>query len=209
MVLAASVAAVVVVFLGYTGFLNGNFRTVTDDHMYRSAQLSPETLKGRIEQHGIKTVLNLRGPQDDDDAWYQAEKKTCIESGVRLVDLKLDPEKLPHPDVLRALLDEFENQASPALMHCRAGADRSGLAAALYLMIHEGKSLDQAYASTLTWHQGRLIVSAKNDSPERFFELYRKTGKGVAIKDWILNQYPAIFAKIGPRGTASQLIARP
>jgi protein tyrosine/serine phosphatase len=42
------------------------------------------------------------------------------------------------------VLDIIRNAPKPLLVHCRSGADRSGLVSALYRLVDEGASVDQA-----------------------------------------------------------------
>ena len=56
----------------------GNFGTVVPGRVYRSAQLSGEALSARIREHGVRTVLNLRGPNPD-ETWYRRERQATLE----------------------------------------------------------------------------------------------------------------------------------
>ena len=58
--------------------------------------------------------------------------------------LNLNARYAPDPKELLALLDLFDSVEKPFLMHCKSGADRAGLASALYLIHSEGKSVAEA-----------------------------------------------------------------
>jgi len=99
--------------------------------VWRSNQPSPGRLR-RYKRMGIKSVLNLRGVNTVSP--YMFEEETCNQIGLTLVNHALQARHLSDRAVLLALLDKFETIEHPFVMHCKSGADRAGLAAALYLM---------------------------------------------------------------------------
>jgi hypothetical protein len=58
--------------IGWVG-LTGNFATVVDGQVYRSAQMPSALLARTLRDHPVKTVLNLRGYHPE-SAWYRAER---------------------------------------------------------------------------------------------------------------------------------------
>src|SRR5262249_10308377 len=88
--LGGVLAAVVLVLLGDVGHVvvGGNFHEVVPGEVYRSAQLSPQTLEGYIRARGIRTVINLRGENFDED-WYHNEKAACVRAGATFEDVGL------------------------------------------------------------------------------------------------------------------------
>lgn len=58
-----TVLAVAVVIGGYVGWLNlsGNFNTVIAGEVYRSAQPTAAALSTYAKDHGIRSIINLRG----------------------------------------------------------------------------------------------------------------------------------------------------
>lgn len=171
----------------YMGVFGENFRPIEANKAYRSGQVTPESLRKHIKEDNIKCVVNLRGHSRSQ--WYTSELQTCQEAGIEHDDIKFDPNYLPSPDILKKLMDRFQAGPYPMLMHCRAGADRSGLGSTLYAMLVEHKPLDEAMADEMTWRKGHV----KSDSGDRFLELFRTRGNGQDIKDWILNTYPEIY----------------
>lgn len=145
-----------------------NFHEVDPGGLYRSGQLSPGGLARVIERHGIRTVVNLRGASDAD--WYRAEAAVARAHGVQLVDISLSSRRLPHPDEVAALLDAFRDAERPILVHCFSGADRTGLAAAVYALEVQGRSREEALSllTLRTLHAAFLAPAMR-----RFVELYR------------------------------------
>src|SRR5262249_20006714 len=68
--------------------LGGNFHAVVPGKVYRSAQLSSEALGECIHDHGIRTVINLRGENADED-WYRREVEVTAKSGAAFRDVGL------------------------------------------------------------------------------------------------------------------------
>lgn len=188
------VASLFVANLGglyYIGKFTDNFRVVSPGRMYRSAQMSDHTLRKTITTYGIKTIINLRGASLE--AWYTIEVKIARELGVNLVDIELDPTRLPPPDKLQMLLRVFSEGPYPILVHCQAGADRTGLASVIYKVVFEHEELSAALNAHLTWRQGHLPIG-KTQAMDEFFALYRKTGRGKDLATWIREIYPVLYA---------------
>jgi protein tyrosine/serine phosphatase len=129
--------------LGYYCWLPDNWHVVLPGRVYRSAQLSPERLQQQIARYGIRTVVNLRG-NCYPDAWYVQECQAAHAAGVSLEDISLSATRLPPPAELRQLLEVLDHAEYPLVLHCRRGADRTGLAAAIVLLLQEGVSLAKA-----------------------------------------------------------------
>ena len=132
MILALSVLAVIVGG-GWAAWLqqNGNLHAVLEGEVYRSAQPSAAQLVERTAAYGFRSVLNLRGPSDAD--WYRAERQTAARLTLTHADFAMRDREILTPDRAAALMALMEALPKPVLIHCKAGADRTGLAAALLL----------------------------------------------------------------------------
>jgi protein tyrosine/serine phosphatase len=113
--------------------LGSNFYTVIPGQVYRSAQPSPTDLLHLVQAYDIRTVINLRG--ECDEAWYYEEHARARELGVDVVDVGLWARAAPPPDQLRLLVEAIARSPGAVLVHCHSGGDRSGLAAALALLL--------------------------------------------------------------------------
>jgi protein tyrosine/serine phosphatase len=111
----------------------GNFHTITPGEAYRSAQMNRDELKYYIRKFGIHSIINLRG-KNVREKWYTDEVAVCRNIGVKHYDLGLNATEAPSPEEISELLHIFQIAPRPVLMHCKAGSDRSGLAAALWEM---------------------------------------------------------------------------
>jgi protein tyrosine phosphatase (PTP) superfamily phosphohydrolase (DUF442 family) len=172
-----------VVLIGLALSLFGdNFRPVVPGRVYRSGQLSPEELEERIRSHELKAIINLRGEKED-RGWYRREVEVARGHGVELRSLDLIPERLPsRPDVV-ALIDDLEGLPEPILIHCSAGADRTGFASVLARMALGGAFFDEARSELSLWH-GHLPFGPASEIGRLFdqYEDYRRaSGAG---SDW-------------------------
>jgi protein tyrosine/serine phosphatase len=109
--------------------------------VWRSAQPAPHHIHWAAE-HGVKTVINLRGDQSFGTRWL--EERACAHHGVKLVDLKLRSRSAPEREELRAARKVIETVEFPVLVHCKSGADRAGLMSALMLHLRHGVPIADA-----------------------------------------------------------------
>ena len=132
----------VILFLPASYFIfmeeQGNFHAITPGEAYRSAQLDADELKHYIRKFNIKSIINLRGKRIG-HSWYREELRVSKQLNCRHYDLSIPPDKSPSPAQIKKLLQLFASAPRPVLFHCRAGADRTGLAAALWKVAVDGK----------------------------------------------------------------------
>ena len=166
--------------------------------VWRSNQPSPRRLR-RMKAMGIKTVLNLRGPNDTPA--YRMEAKTCADLGLSLIDYTMAARRLFPPETYLGLLDIFETIEKPFVMHCKSGADRAGLASALYLMHVDGKSPDQA--ARMMGLRYIHLKSTRTGILDAFLTAYGRAhaDSGIGLRDWLANDYSeeAVYATFKPR----------
>ncbi len=118
-------------YLGYL-FLTGNFHEVVPDELYRSGQLDPEQIALYQKRHGIRTVLNLRG-ENTGMEWYDKEIAATKKLGIKHLDFRMSAKRELSTTQALQLIDIMRTAPKPLLIHCHSGANRTGLAAALYL----------------------------------------------------------------------------
>jgi protein tyrosine phosphatase (PTP) superfamily phosphohydrolase (DUF442 family) len=112
---------------------DGNVHAVKAGTVYRSAQLGPDQLVSVIHERGIKTVLNLRGDNTGSD-WYDDEIRVSTKEGVQHIDFRMSANHELSGTQMVALVKLMRDAPKPLLLHCKSGADRSGLASALYVL---------------------------------------------------------------------------
>lgn len=154
-------------------FDHGIFRLIyvnrhrIDGRAWRSAQPAPHHI-GQLAREGIKTVVNLRGSHPSGSYWL--EEEACRRHGITLVDFQVRSRAAPSLEELRGAKRLFETVEYPMLMHCKSGADRAGLMAALLMIVHEGASVEEA-SKALAFKYGH-VRQADTGILDYMFERY-------------------------------------
>ena len=132
--------ALLLIVGGYYLYLQitNNFATVVAGEVYRSSQPSAHAIAKIEKQYGIKTILNLRG-EADSSKWYADEVQQAKALNIGHIDFRMSAGRELSPEQAEELITIMRNAPKPLLIHCRAGADRTGLASALYLAGVAGK----------------------------------------------------------------------
>lgn len=105
--------------------------------LYRSEQPTAAGFRN-LEKLGIRTVINLRAFNDDD-----AELRGTM---LRAVHVPVRTWHLETGEVVRVMRELRQAGNGPFLIHCQHGADRTGLMSALYRMLEQDWSADDALA---------------------------------------------------------------
>jgi len=112
----------------------GNFHVVTPGELYRSGQLDRDELNHYIRRYHIRTIINLRG-RSPSAGWYRAEIEVARKAGLTHLDYGLSAtSEVPVP-MLDRIIEAMRRAPKPILIHCQAGADRSGLIAAVWRLV--------------------------------------------------------------------------
>ena len=128
-----------------------NFHVVSPGQVYRSRQMSGRTLARVIPQYGIKSLLNLRGANSD-QSWYRVETNTAHQFGVEHFDFALSAGREVTDGEIEKILAIIRAAPKPVLIHCQAGADRTGLVSALYCLVIQGQPPAQADQQLTIWY---------------------------------------------------------
>ena len=111
-----------------------NLYKVTD-YLYRSEQPTEEGMKN-LEKLGIKTIINLRPLYSDSD-----EIKG---TGLRVEELSVKVWHIEDADVVRVLRIIRRRENGPFLLHCSRGADRVGVMIAMFRVVEQGWTKEDA-----------------------------------------------------------------
>lgn len=109
--------------------------------VWRSNQPSQRRI-AKYKSKGINTIINLRGAKPISPYFFELE--ACENLDINLISFSLSARKMNRREKLLGLLDAFETIDGTFLMHCKSGADRAGLASALYLMHIKGFPVSEA-----------------------------------------------------------------
>jgi uncharacterized protein (TIGR01244 family) len=157
-----------------------NFQKV-DEHVYRGAQPTDNGFQ-ELAQLGIKTVVDLRDIGEHSQA---DEQKVVTDLGMRYVSIPMHGMSTPKDDQVAAV-EALLNDASsgPVFVHCKRGADRTGMAIAVYRMSHD------------SWDNKKALAEAKSNGMS-FFER--------AIQHYVMDYKPAVTLATAGTDSASSL----
>jgi hypothetical protein len=172
-----------------------NFHTVLPGRVYRCCQPTPRAIEEMVAKHGIRTVVNLRG-MCNPFPWYLDEARATARLDICQEDICFSAGRLPSRAELRRLIEVFDRCDYPLVLHCRRGADRTGLAAAIVLLLQTDQSLADAVGQ-LGPRYGHVALG-RPASLDRFLDLYAdwlrawgRTHTRAAFRHWALQEYCA------------------
>jgi protein tyrosine phosphatase (PTP) superfamily phosphohydrolase (DUF442 family) len=124
-----------------------------DDGLYRGAQPG-EAGVGELVRLGIRTILDLRS----EGAAVEEERARAEAAGLRHLHVPLPSGGKPDPAVVGQVMGLLNDAAHrPLFVHCRRGADRTGMIIACYRILTQGwtpqQAMDEARAMGLGWWQ--------------------------------------------------------
>ena len=163
----------------------GNLAEVVPGRLYRSNHPTPARLADATKRLHLRTLVNLRGHrQCGSDA---LSRDAARRLGLAHVDMAFESRGAPHRDRILRFHGIYGALATPALMHCKSGADRAGLASGLAILF-EGGTAAQAMAQ-LSWRFGHW-KSSRTGILDAFFMLYANTAEGrLPFLDWVRDEY--------------------
>ena len=168
--------------------------------LYRSNHPTPGRLAWLARRHGIRTIVNLRGEKPNGSNTLSLA--TARRLGLAHEFLAFESRGVPHRDRILRFHDLYRRMATPALIHCKSGADRAGLAAGLAVLFEGGST--QAARQHLSWRFGHLRHS-RTGILDAFFEHYAATGEGhTPFLDWVRHEYRRNQAPPELRGTGTR-----
>ena len=162
-----------------------NFAEVIPGRIYRSNHPTPARLAAVKRRLGIRTLVNLRGHREcGSDALSRDASKSL---GLIHIDRSFESRGAPHRDRILNLAEIAKTLVEPALIHCKSGADRAGLASGLFILMNGGTSA-QALAQ-LSWRFGHISRS-RTGILDAFFMLYAREAEGrKPFLDWVRDDY--------------------
>ncbi len=164
-----------------------NFHKV-DENLYRSAQPTKIQLEKIIKKYNIKTILNLRGKEHLKDLKYEIE--VAKQYNIDLISVSLKSRGFAEKKELLNLINILKSMKKPALIHCKAGSDRTGFVSVLYLHIIKSIPIKKALKELDFFPFGHIKYSQAGKM-DFFFEKYIefKKNKNISLVEWIEKYY--------------------
>jgi len=134
-----------------------NFHQV-NENLYRGAQPQRGGLE-RLSELGIKTVINLRGASDE----TRNEQVEAEVSGMRYFNIPMSGVGRPTDEQVERALAVIDNRENwPVFVHCQRGADRTGVIIAVYRILHDQWTEEQAITEAKRFGMARLQFRKKD-----------------------------------------------
>ncbi|MDZ7822783.1 MAG: tyrosine-protein phosphatase [Ahrensia sp.] len=154
--------------------------------VYRSNHPTYRRFK-KYASMGIKSIINLRGAQPHSP--YKFEAEACAQLGIELIDIPLSANQAPPRELLIKVLDVFSTVKKPFLMHCKSGADRTGLVAAIYVIAIEGRPTKQA-KKQLSFRYLHSYWTKTGILDHVIWTYEQRVQQGdISFRDWVVNEY--------------------
>ena len=194
-IVRGAIAGLLVGVCLHAGLILGgsNFHAVLPGEVYRCAQVTGADVERFVREHGIRTVVNLRGCCPGAD-WYRDESQAAAALGVSLEDINFSATRMPSPQSARQLVELIDRADYPILFHCQQGADRTGLASALAVLLRTDATLEEGVGN-LGIATGHLAVG-RTRHVDRFFAFYAvylaetdKAHSPDVLRAWIRDDY--------------------
>jgi protein tyrosine phosphatase (PTP) superfamily phosphohydrolase (DUF442 family) len=176
--------------------------------VWRAGQPTPGQLRA-FARRGGRSVVSLRAGRGFGS--LPLELEACRDAGLTFHNLIIRSRTLPGRDELRTVAEHFQTMQRPVLLHCKSGADRSGFASALFLMLAEDRPVAEARRQLAlryghNRHDKAGILDAFFDAyerdtatrpmplldwaetvydPDRIAAGFKPTGLGTLIANWI------------------------
>ena len=141
-----------------------NFQTV-NDRVYRGGQPSEEGFRN-LAAMGIRTIVDLQ----EEGHRSKAEKKLVKSLGMRYINIPMKGMRNPNDkQVSHALKTLQDDSHAPVFVHCKRGADRTGMVVACYRIEHDNwepqRALSEARSYGMSWYQFPLQRYVLNYRP--------------------------------------------
>lgn len=184
-----------------------NWAVVAEGRLYRSNHPLPWQLAAAQRRFGLRAVLNLRGHRQDcgSDALGRAR---AGELGLVHADAPFESRGAPHKDRILRLVELLPTLPEPLLIHCKSGADRTGLIAGIWLLL-QGHPVEAALEQ-LHWRFGHVAASRTGilDAFFRDYAAFQVQHGPKPFLDWLRQDYDEadLRARFQSRPWADRLV---
>jgi len=177
-------------------FVAKRWGIVVPGAIYRSGQVSKWVLKDKLKEHKIQVIIDLNGI-DSHDEHQVAEIKTARRLGIGHHRFPLSGDGTGdirnYAKAIQVLAD-CQHEGKAVLVHCAAGAQRTGGVVAAFRVLLHGESPQRAYAelSQYGWkaHKDQDLLTYLNSHMRELAE--------ILVEMQVIDQVPEPLPDLGP-----------
>lgn len=113
-----------------------NLYYVSDD-LYRGDQPTAEGFR-QLEAMGVKTIINLR--------FFHNDREKMADTNLAYEEIPMNAWHAEDEDAVRFIILVSDTSRAPFFVHCEHGADRTGMMCAIYRIVIQGWTKEEAIA---------------------------------------------------------------
>jgi tyrosine-protein phosphatase SIW14 len=138
-----------------------------DDHVYRGAQPTEEGFQN-LARLGVRVVVDLRAG----DARSVEEQKIVTAAGMQYVNVPMKGLTPPTREQITRIMTLLQGSSDGSVfVHCKRGADRTGVVIAVYRIEHDrwqnSRALSEAMSRGMSWMQFPRQKYVRSYHPQR------------------------------------------
>lgn len=110
-----------------------------------------------LARSGVRTVIDLRG----DGSGQRKEEQLAYKLGLKYIHVPMGFSDPDRDDLSKVLSIMVDRKMQPVFVHCRQGADRTGIAIGIYRQLVDRWDFDKTYAEMRRHHFKPVFQSMK------------------------------------------------
>lgn len=142
---------------------------VEENRVYRSGHPRGDQFSFLAEKYNLKSLLVLTGSMAKE---LSIEMEYANKKGIATLFLPISDKEPLSDENLFKIVQFLKDAPKPLLMHCRAGADRTGLVSAIYRHLFMDSSLVEAKKDMLSLRWGHLSFGPTAAMDKYFLEVF-------------------------------------
>jgi predicted protein tyrosine phosphatase len=190
-------------YLAQDLYLNKNWGQV-EPGLYRSGLTYPVLTERFLRKHHVDVIVSLLF-REDSDPCQTAEQRAARELNIPLLRFPLAGDGLPaggqdtidiHVAAVEAIW-RARQAGKTVLVHCAAGANRTGAVVALYQLLVRGLGPEEVYRQMLRYH----YTPVKNAALLAFLNRHMAQAAQMLQERGVIDQLPDPIPQLGPEET--------
>lgn len=149
-------------------------RTVkVDDKLIRGNAIRTYCEIKKIKQAGITQIIDLRNTSL---IWRKIEKILCKIVGIKYINHRFSRRAttIPNRDYFEKLIQDIINNEGTTYIHCEYGKHRTGIAVAIYEILHSKKSITEIIKEMIDNGYDEMLRNGNSKKEQNYRRLYKQ-----------------------------------